>query len=128
MKFIPHSNLISLDPIWTPAAIVRNHGYMVWDTLYGVDDSYRPQPQMAAGHVFEDGDRLCTITLRDGLRFHDDTPVLARDCVASLDRWGKRDGFAQALIPVTAELSPPARRWRTMPASAPSAARRISRR
>ncbi|MDB5372714.1 MAG: Bacterial extracellular solute-binding protein family 5 Middle [Belnapia sp.] len=27
-----------------------------------------------------------TVTLREGLRFHDGAPVLARDCVASLQR------------------------------------------
>ncbi len=104
LKFIPHSNLISLDPIWTPAAIVRNHGYMVWDTLYGVDDAYRPQPQMAAGHVFENDERLCTITLRDGLLFHDGEKVRASDAVASLQRWMRRASVGQKLAELTEEL------------------------
>ena len=37
-----------------------------------------PHPQMAAGHVVGDDGKRWTITLRDGLRFHDGTPVLAR--------------------------------------------------
>ncbi|WP_456237076.1 ABC transporter substrate-binding protein [Belnapia mucosa] len=104
LKFIPHSNLISLDPIWTPAAVVRNHGFMVFDTLYGVDDHYRPQPQMAAGHLFEDEDRICTITLREGLTFHDGEPVRAADAVASLRRWMRRASVGQKLAEVTEEL------------------------
>ncbi len=48
---------------------------------------------------------LWRLTLRDGLRFHDGTLVLARDCVASIARWGKRDAFGQALMAATDELS-----------------------
>ena len=42
--------------------------------------------------VWEDADqKVWTLTLRDGLLFHDGTPVLGRDVVASLRRWGARD-------------------------------------
>ena len=36
-----HSDLKVLDPIWTTANIVRNHGYMVWDTLFAMDEKCR---------------------------------------------------------------------------------------
>ena len=39
--------------------------------------------------------------------FHDGTKVLARDCVASIRRWGARDGFGQALLAATDEISAP---------------------
>jgi hypothetical protein len=45
--------------------------------------------------------------LRDGLMFHDGTKVVARDCVASIRRWGVRDGFGQTLLERTDELSAP---------------------
>ena len=32
-----------------------------------------------------------------GCRFHDGEPVLARDCVASINRWMKRDAWAKTL-------------------------------
>ena len=32
-----HSDLKILDPIWTTAYIVRNHGYMIYDTLFAMD-------------------------------------------------------------------------------------------
>ena len=37
------------------------------------------------------------MTLRDGLNFHDGSPVLARDSVASIQRWWQRDGFGGVL-------------------------------
>jgi peptide/nickel transport system substrate-binding protein len=97
LKMVPQANLTSLDPIWTTANITRNHGYMVYDTLYGMDDGFRPQPQMAEGHVVEEGGRSVTITLRQGPRFHDGEPVRAADCVASLTRWMKRSPMGQKL-------------------------------
>ena len=95
LRFIPQADLVVLDPIWTTAYVTRNHGFMVFDTLYGQDSTYKASPQMVAGHVIEDDGRLWKLTLRDGLRFHDATPVLARDCVASIQRWGKRDAFGR---------------------------------
>ncbi len=105
LKFIPQSDLAVLDPIWTTAYVTRNHGYLVFDTLYGQDASYAAQPQMAAGATTENDGKLWKITLREGLKFHDNTPVLARDCVASLQRWGRRDSFGQALMAATDEIS-----------------------
>jgi len=107
LKFIPQADLVVLDPIWTTATVTRNHGFMVYDTLFGQDGGFRAQPQMAAGAVVENDGKLWKITLRPGLKFHDGSPVLARDCVASITRWGKRDGFGQALMASTDELSAP---------------------
>ncbi len=107
LRFIPQADLSTLDPHWNTAYVTRNHGFMVFDTLYGVDSDYRVSGQMVAGHVAEDGGKLWTLTLRDGLMWHDGTPVLARDCVASIRRWGSRDAFGQVLLAATDELSAP---------------------
>jgi peptide/nickel transport system substrate-binding protein len=104
LKMVPQANLTSLDPIWTTANITRNHGYMVYDTLYGMDAEFSPQPQMAEGHVVEDGGRSVTITLRQGPKFHDGEPVRAADCVASLQRWMKRSPSGQKLEQFTEAL------------------------
>ena len=80
---------------------------MVFDTLSGQDSTYAASPQMVAGHVIENDGRLWNLTLRDGLKWHDGEKVLARDCVASINRWGKRDAFGQALLAATDELSAP---------------------
>jgi peptide/nickel transport system substrate-binding protein len=107
LKFIPQSDLATLDPHFTTASVTREHGLMVFDTLYGMDNSYRPQPQMVEGHVVSDGGRSWELTLRDGLRFHDGTPVLARDAVASIRRWGQRDAFGAVMLARTDEISAP---------------------
>ncbi len=105
LKFIPQADPTIIDPIWTTAYVSRNHGFMIFDTLYGIDNAYKAQPQMVAGHVMEDDGKRWTLTLRDGLAWHDGDKVLARDCVASIQRWGKRDAFGQTLLGYTDELS-----------------------
>ena len=75
LKFIPEGDLSMLDPVWTTATNARNHGYLVFDTLWGQDATYAMQPQMVAGHVVEDDGKQWTITLREGLKFHDNEPV-----------------------------------------------------
>ena len=107
LRFIPQADLSTLDPHWNTAYVTRNHGFMVFDTLYGQDSRYRAIPQMVAGHVLEADGLRWTLTLRDGLRWHDGAPVLARDCVASIRRWGAKDTFGQALLSATQELSAP---------------------
>lgn len=97
LRYVPASNLTVLDPIFTPAAVSVTHGYLVFDTLYGVDAKQEPKPQMAAGHTVSKNGLEWRITLRDGLKFHDGEPVRAQDCAASLARWAKRDTFGQAL-------------------------------
>ena len=100
---VMHSDLRVIDPIMTTAYITRDHGYMVYDTLLATDSSFKIQPQMADWKVSDDK-LTYTFTLRDGLKWHDGTPVTAEDCVASLQRWGKRDGMGQKLMDFTASL------------------------
>ena len=93
-----HADLKNIDPIWTTALITSNHGYAIYDTLFGTDADFQPQPQMAEGYEVSEDGRVYTITLRDGLAWHDGYPVTARDCVASINRWGKRDTLGQVLM------------------------------
>lgn len=104
IRFVPQSDLSSIDPIWTTATVAFNHGFMVYDTLYGIDEQLQPQPQMVRGHEVSDDKLTWTFTLRDGLLFHDDQPVRAIDCVTSINRWAKRKGFGQKLMSVTDEI------------------------
>ncbi len=104
IRFIPEADLRSLDPIWTTAYITRNHGYMVYDTLFALDEHFQPQPQMVDTWKIS-GDKLTyTFTLRDKLKFHDGQPVRSADCIASLERWMKRDTLGQALAAAVSEM------------------------
>jgi peptide/nickel transport system substrate-binding protein len=101
LKFIPEADLRSLDPIWTTAYITRNHGYMVYDTLFAVNDRFEPQPQMVDTWRLSADKLTYTFTLRSGLKFHDGQPVRSADCIASIERWAKRDVLGQKLAEVT---------------------------
>ncbi len=107
LRFVPYSDLAILDPIISTNYVTRCFAQVVFDTLYGMDEQLRAQPQMVADHTVENDGKLWKLTLRDGLVFHDGTPVLARDVVASLTRWGKRDALGSALFAATDECSAP---------------------
>jgi peptide/nickel transport system substrate-binding protein len=107
LRFIPQADLAVLDPIQTTAVVTMQHACLVFDTLYGVDAGGVARPQMVAGHTVSADGLDWQITLRDGLQFHDGTPVLARDVVASVRRWGSRDSFGLSLMAATDELSAP---------------------
>lgn len=104
LKFVPYADLALLDPL-VSAFVTRNHVMMVFDTLFALDAAGTAQYQMLAGHTLDADQKVWTLTLRDGLRFHDGSPVLGRDVVASLKRWGKADAFGQALMAATDDLS-----------------------
>ncbi len=97
LRVVMHSDLKIVDPIWTTAYIVRNHGYMVYDTLFAMDAKGEIRPQMVDRYDVS-GDKLTyTLTLRDGLVWHDGKPVTAEDCVASIKRWAAKDSMGQKL-------------------------------
>jgi peptide/nickel transport system substrate-binding protein len=91
LRFIPQVDLAILDPTFASFYATRNHGYMVFDTLYGLDGNFAAQPQMTAGHAITADGRQWDITLREGLLWHDGGKVTARDCVASIRRWMLKD-------------------------------------
>ena len=107
LKVIPHSNLAILDPIWTTQYMVRNHGYMIYDTLFGTDANSQIKPQMVESWTVSDDRRLWTFKLRKGLSFHDGAPVTGEDVTASLARWGKRDAMGQKLFTFVDRMDSP---------------------
>jgi len=98
LKVVMHSDLKIVDPIWTTAYIVRNHGYMVYDTLFATDANGEIKPQMVAKYDVSADKLTYTMTLRDGLVWHDGKPVTAEDCVASIKRWAQKDTMGQKMM------------------------------
>ena len=108
LRVVPHSNLAILDPIWTTAYMSRNHGYMIYDTLFGTDETAKIKPQMVESWTESGDHRLWTFKLRKGLEFHDGKPVTGDDVIASLQRWGKRDATGSALFQFVSRMDSPA--------------------
>lgn len=106
LRFIAEANLKVFDPIWNTAYITRNHGYLVYDTLFGIDEGLQVKPQMVDRVTVSPNAMKYTFTLRDGLKWHDGQPVVSEDCVESLKRWGTRDRFGQLLMAHTAKIAP----------------------
>ena len=106
LRFIAEADLKVLDPIWNTAYITRNHGYLVYDTLFGTDEKGQVKPQMVDRTTVSADGMTYTFVLRDGLKWHDGLPVVSEDCVESLKRWGKKDRFGQLLVAHTAKIVP----------------------
>jgi len=104
LKVVMHSDLKIVDPIWTTAYIVRNHGYMVYDTLFATDAKGEIKPQMVAKYDVSADKLKYTMTLRDGLLWHDGKPVTAEDCVASIKRWAQKDTMGQKMMSFVKDL------------------------
>jgi peptide/nickel transport system substrate-binding protein len=104
LRLVPHADLANFDPIWTTAYIARNAGLLVWDMLYGVDNKLQPQRQMVESEDVSADGLTWTFRLRAGLKFHDGEPVLAKDAVASINRWAARDSMGQMLKAIENEL------------------------
>ncbi len=104
LRVVMHSALRVLDPIMTTAYMSRNHGYMIYDTLFALDASMTPQPQMVDSWTVSDDGLVYRFTLRDGLMFHDGAPVTGDDVAASIRRWGERDAMGQLLMRYVAEM------------------------
>jgi peptide/nickel transport system substrate-binding protein len=106
LRLVAHSDLKVLDPIWTTAYITRNHGYMIYDVLFARDANGEIKPQMAEKAENSPDKLTWTITLRDGLEWHDGAPVTAEDCVASIKRWAVRDSLGQQMMTFVSEIKP----------------------
>src|SRR5471030_2722440 len=70
LRFVPQANLTLLDPIFTTAQPTVNHGWAIYDLLFGVDAALTAKPQMAEGYTLSDDGRTYLVKLREGLRFH----------------------------------------------------------
>src|SRR6478736_8855018 len=98
LRAVMHSDLKILDPIWTTAYIVRNHGYMIYDVLLAQDEKGEIKPQMVEKYETAADGKGYTFTLRDGLLWHDGQPVTSEDCIASIKRWAAKDALGQKMM------------------------------
>ena len=104
LRLVPHADLANFDPVWSLANIVRNAGLLVWDMLYGIDNTLTPRRQMVEAEEVSPDGLTWTFRLRPGLKFHDGEPVLAKDAVASINRWAARNQMGQMIKAIENEL------------------------
>jgi ABC-type dipeptide transport system, periplasmic component len=105
LRVVMHSDLKILDPIWTTAYIVRNHGYLIYDTLFALDDKLKPQPQMVESWTVSDDQLTWTFKLRDGLKWQDGQPVTTADVLPSIKRFTDKDALGGLLAKSTKEMT-----------------------
>ena len=104
LKAVLHADVRVVDPIWTTQTIANIHGMLVYDTLFGNDANMVPKPQMVGKYEISADKLTYTFTLRDGLKFSDGSAVTSKDVIASLQRWGKKDGVGIRLFSFVAAL------------------------
>jgi len=105
LRLVPHADLANFDPVWSPAYIARNAGLLVWDMLYGIDNTLTPRRQMVESEEVSPDGLTWMFRLRPGLKFHDGEPVRASDAVASINRWAARDQMGQMIKAIENELT-----------------------
>jgi peptide/nickel transport system substrate-binding protein len=104
LRVVPETLSRILDPHFTTSFTTRDFGYLVYDTLFAVDENFEPKPQMVERWDVSADKLTYSFTLRPGLTWHDGQPVTAADCVASLRRWGSRDAMGQTLLRFVASI------------------------
>src|SRR5215475_11323572 len=105
LRVVMHSDLKILDPIWTTAYIVRNHGYLIYDTLFALDGKLEPRPQMVESWTVSDDKLSWTFKLRDGLKWTDGTPVTTADVLPSIKRFTDKDALGGLLAKSTKDMT-----------------------
>src|SRR4051812_15611726 len=105
LRVVPQADVVVTDPLYTTAWISTIHGTMVWETLFVWDSKLQPKPQMAKEWSSSPDGLRWRFTLRDGLKFHDGSPVTTTDVIASLRRWTTIDAMAKKVAAVTTAMS-----------------------
>lgn len=107
LRVAPETLSRILDPHFTTSFTTRDFGYLVFDTLFAVDDHFQPKPQMVDYYSLSDDKLIYVFKLRPGLKWHDGQPVTSADCVASIRRWASRDAMGQTMMKFVASLEAP---------------------
>ncbi|AGS24529.1 ABC transporter substrate-binding protein [Rhizobium etli] len=105
VRMVKSTDLRVFDPIWTSTNITADHGAAIYDTLFALDSKFMPQPQMVGKWSVSDDKKTYTFELRDGLGWHDGTPVTAADCVASIRRWGQVHPGGQLIMASASDIT-----------------------
>jgi peptide/nickel transport system substrate-binding protein len=79
-------------------------GWHMYEALFTWDAEYAVSPQLAAGYEASDDAMTHTITLRQGVPFHNGEEMVAADVVASIERWSGLSPTGELLMASVDEL------------------------
>ena len=105
LRVVPQADVAVTDPVFGTAWISTIHGTMVWESLFAWDSKLQARPQMARDWSTSADGLTWRFTLRDGLKFHDGSPVTTADVIASLRRWMGIDATARKVATVTTGMT-----------------------
>lgn len=104
VRAVPLLDVKILDPYQNTNYGTRNHGHMIYETLFAWDSHQQPKPDMVGDYSVSADKLTYRFTLRPGLKWHDGKPVTAADCVASLEKWMTKDELGMRLARAMASL------------------------
>jgi len=104
LKIVAQADLKLVDPIITTADVTAAHAYNIYDVLFAEGDKFDPKPQMAESWSKSADGLTWSFKLRPNLKFHDGSPVTAKDVVPSLKRWGVKIIGAQIMFSRIADI------------------------
>ncbi len=93
-----NANPPTLDVHFANSNIIGGIGYHTNEPLFALDGNYEVQPVLAEGYEVSEDGLVYTISLRQGIKFHNGQEMKADDVVASMTRWLQLSGKAKALL------------------------------
>ena len=78
--------------------------YPVYETLFTYDAEYNAVPELVDTHTVSEDGLTHTMTIRQGITFHNGEPLTAADVHASVSRWAEISGVGQNLFEAVDEF------------------------
>src|SRR5437870_4477278 len=69
LVFAPVSDLTGTDPLFSATDVTTHHVGLVFETLFGMDETLTPRPQLLEGSVVEDDGKRWRLVIRKEARF-----------------------------------------------------------
>src|SRR5258708_26309960 len=84
LRVVPQGEVKVFDPHQSQVNLTSMHVALVYDTLFSWDADMAPRPQLVERWTVSDDKLVYTFTLRDGLKFSDDSKLTTPDVVPTL--------------------------------------------
>lgn len=94
----------SLDPVASPGPLTARYAELLYESLFAPDKNFTPRPMLVQTYTKSADGLKYSFALRDGVTFHDGSPLTAADVVASLNRFFKSDFAGRDVVKDVAAL------------------------